>query len=83
VLHTAVNGSCGPPVTSDGYTNGGATYGGVVSIASYTPPVPSIPAAGTTNESNPSTALVPGSYGNIKMTGGNTLTLTAPRHLQH
>jgi Tfp pilus assembly protein PilX len=78
VLHTAVNGSCGPPATGDVYTNGGATYTGVVPIASYTPPVPSIPAAGTANVTNPNTPMVPGSYQNIKMTGGNTLTLTAP-----
>jgi len=78
VQHIVVNGSCGPPATSDVYTNGGATYGGVVAIGSYTPPVPSIPAAGTADVTNPSTPLAPGSYHNIKITGGSTLTLTAP-----
>jgi hypothetical protein len=53
----------------------------VVGISStYVPPTPSIPPAGSTDETinHANTTLPPGSYGNISVSGGNTLTLTAP-----
>jgi hypothetical protein len=76
VIHTAVNGTC---PTSDVFTNGGATFGGVVGISTYVVPVPSIPPAGSTDKTiHSATTLAPGSYRNISVSGGNTLTLTAP-----
>jgi Tfp pilus assembly protein PilX len=77
VQHVTVNGTC---PNSDVFTSGHPTYGGVVAISAYTPPVPSIPPAGTTNESVSSTVtLTPGSYGNISVsTPHGVLTLTAP-----
>jgi hypothetical protein len=78
VQNTAVNGKC---PTSDVFISGGATYGGVVGISAYNPPVPSIPAAGTTNVSlsgGRSEALAGGSYNNIALSGGSSLALTAP-----
>jgi Tfp pilus assembly protein PilX len=78
--HTVVNGSCGPPATSDLFTSGGASYGGVLAISPYTPPVPTIPAPGVANETiHGNTTLVPGSYNNIKVSSsGTVLTLTGP-----
>ena len=80
VQHTVVNGSCGPPATSDVFTNGGPTYGTVLSIPTYTPPVPTIPAPGTADETiHANTTLVPGSYHDIKVSSsGTVLTLTGP-----
>jgi hypothetical protein len=77
VLHPTVNGTC---PTSDVFTTGNPTYGGLLGISSYTPPVPTIPPAGAANESSKSAlTLVPGSYGNISMsTPKGILTLTAP-----
>ena len=77
VQHVTVNGTC---PNSNVFTTGHPTYGGVVGISTYTPPVPSIPAAGTLNESiSSAVTLTPGSYGNISVsTPHGILTLTGP-----
>jgi hypothetical protein len=78
VQNPAVNGKC---PTSNVFASGGATYGGVAGISAYSPPVPSIPAAGTANVSlsgSASQTLAAGSYNNISLSGGSSLTLTAP-----
>jgi hypothetical protein len=73
--HTALTGGC---PNQDVFTSGGATYGGVVGISSYTPPVPTIPLPGTTDVTvSGNQTLVPGAYRNITVSGV-TLTLTAP-----
>lgn len=78
VQHTVINGTCGPPATSDIFTSGGPTYGTATPIATYVPPVPTIPAPGAANETiHSNTTLPPGSYSNIKISS-STLTLTAP-----
>jgi len=79
VLQPVVNGaSC---ATSDIYTTGGPTIGTPTLLSStYTPPTPTIPPAGSTNETlKKATTLAPGSYGNIAVsTPSGVLTLTGP-----
>ena len=78
VQNTALTGGC---PSQDVFISGGASIGGVTAMAApYNPPVPTIPAAGATNETYGSNAtLPPGSYHNVTVSGnGVTLTLTAP-----
>ncbi len=77
VQHVTVNGTC---PNSDVFTSGHPTYGGVVPITNYTPPVPSIPPPGMLNETiSSAVTLSPGSYGNISVsTPHGILTLTGP-----
>jgi hypothetical protein len=79
VTSTGVNGACGGSTVSDVYTSNGGAYGSIAKISSYTPAVPTIPAAGSSDLTvNTSQSLAPGSYRNLAVYSGSTLTLTAP-----
>jgi hypothetical protein len=90
--YSAVNGNC-TTNPSDLYTAGGSKYGptntspscqnaacGVQGIGSYNPPVPVIPAPGTAEvtQGSGTRTITGGSYDNVNLSGGGTLTLTAP-----
>lgn len=72
------SGSC---PTVDFNVVGSPTYGSVLPSTAQTIPTVTVPPSGSTNESaghNVNLVLVPGSYGNLSVSSGGTITLTAP-----